>query len=461
MKHLRRSSIVFVLIIILSVGASAQPFAPGNFDVSSPHALLMDMSSGLLLYQKGVTERLFPASTTKIMSAIVALEANPDFDAKVTVSDNAVASTPVGSSSMGLRAGEVVTFGDLIYGMMVYSANDAANAIAEYISGDIPSFVKKMNEKAAALGATDTHFVTPHGFHDPDHYSTAYDMALFARFAMTDPTISPTFRKIVSTETYTIEPTNLYPEKRIMQNTNLLLPNTQDKRYILNEAIGIKTGHTSESGYCLVSAINKNGQELLAVVMGAGIEDGLTMSYMDSLALYGYAGREFQRQVIASAGDSLAEAPIKNAFGSRYILLNAKEDFSVMLPIGYDPALLTNETDLVPKIKAPVKEGKELGTITYFYNGETLGTIPLVADKTYHLNPLLFLLNGFIWIITSPWFFIPVLAMVIFITSVRLRRRHRRQQKRIAQRKALQEENARKERESQREFETSIHWDEF
>ena len=460
MKYLRLWSLCLAFILVLSVNASAQPFSAGDFDVSSPHALLMDLSGGLILYQKGISDRLYPASTTKIMSAIVALEAGPDFGAEVTVSDNAVASTPVGSSSMGLRAGEVLTFGDLMYGMMVYSANDAANAIAEYIAGDIPSFVEKMNEKAAALGATDTHFVTPHGFHDPDHYTTTYDLALFSRYAMTDPVISPTFREIVATRSYTVPPTNRYPDERVMPNTNLLLPNKQDKRYILDDAIGIKTGHTSESGYCLVSAINKNGQELMAIVMGSDIRDGLTMSYMDTHELYGYAGRQFQRQVIAPAGSSLDEAPIKNAFGTRYILLNAKEEFAVMLPVGYDPALLTHESELPPQIKAPVKADTEMGSVTYYYDGERLGTVTLVADKNYHLNPLLFLLNGFIWIITSPWFFIPVLAIVIFVASVRLHRRRRRRQKRIAQRKALREGTVNKDEENRREFELSFHRDE-
>ena len=460
-KYLRSLALLLIWICLFPFSVSAAPLTQTDYAVDSPHALLMDMNSGMVLYQKDMDTRIYPASTTKIMTAIVALSDKPDFDAVITVSETAVVSTPVGSSSMGLKPGEELTFRDLMYGMMVYSANDAANVLAEYNAGSIEAFVDKMNQKAEELGAKDTHFVTPHGFHDDDHYTTTRDMAIFARYAMTDPSIRDTFREIVATQTYTVEPTNLYPEQRIMNNTNMLLPNKQDKRYIYKDAIGIKTGHTSEAGYCLVSAANKNGEELLVVVMGSSIIDGLNMSYMDTLSLYGFAAREFQKETIVSAGDSLDEAPIANAFGSKYILLNAKEELSVMLPVGYDPELLTTKKSVTQNIHAPIKEGTELGSMEYFYDGESLGTVPLVADKTYHLNPLLFVLNGFIWIITSPWFFIPVLVIVFIVAYGRYHRKRRIQKQRMAKRKAMQEERTKKDEESQREFEKTFQWDDL
>lgn len=459
MKKLRILPLLLAILYLFTIPATAAPFEGDAVPISSPHALLMDLSSGLVLYEKAADAKVYPASTTKIMTAIVALGANPNFDEVITVSTSAVAAVPVGSSHMGLNAGETMTFRDLIYGMLVYSANDASNVIAEHISGSIDEFVKKMNETAKTLGAEDTHFVSTHGFHDENHYTTARDMATISRFAMTDPTISPLFREIVATKTYTIGPTNKYDEDRIMHNTNLLFENKRDKRYIYPNIIGVKTGYTSEAGNCLVSALSRDGQELLCVVMGSGIEDGLTMSYVDTAALYDFAKKQFNKQTVVNTGDSLAESPIKNAFGSRYILLNAKDGLSVTLPINYDETLLTSETTVNENIKAPVKEGQELGKIEYFYDGESLGSIPLVADKAYRLNPLLFLLNGLISILTSPFFFVPVLILLIVIASIREKRRRRVQRQRMERRRKMQEENDRKMRESQREFEMSIRWD--
>ncbi len=456
MKNLRILPLLLAILYLFTLSATAAPFEGDAVAISSPNALLMDLSSGLFLYEKAVDSRVYPASTTKIMTAIVALQAKPDFEQVITVSPSAVAAVPVGSSHMGLNAGETLTFRDLIYGMLVYSANDASNVIAEHIAGSIDEFVKKMNETASILGAENTHFVSTHGFHDENHYTTVRDLATIARFAMTDPEISPTFREIVGTKTYTMKPTNKYDQDRIMHNTNLLFENKRDKRYIYPNVIGVKTGYTSEAGNCLVSAVNRGGQELLVIIMGAGINDGLTMSYMDTITLYDFAKTQFKKATIANEADALAEAPIANAFGSRYILLNAASGLSVTLPINYDQALLTSKTSIQENIKAPVKAGAELGSIEYFYDGDSLGSIPLIADKAYRLNPLLFLLNGLISILTSPFFFVPVLILLVVIACIREKRRRRVQRQRMARRKELKEENDRRMRQSRMEFEMSM-----
>ena len=188
-------------------------------DLVANAAIVMDAASGQVLYEKNSQEKKYPASITKILTVLIALEHNVDFNATVTMSENAIWGVERDSTLIGLDVGEQVTVKDLVYATMVKSANECAYALAEYVAGDIESFAKLMNERAAEIGCTNTHFITPNGLHDEDHYTTAYDMALITKEALKNET----FREIAGTLNYTVPATNLTDETRPLWNGNKMI----------------------------------------------------------------------------------------------------------------------------------------------------------------------------------------------------------------------------------------------
>lgn len=272
-------------ICILPVSASDiihESDSPVAEDVSvtAYAAVVMDMESGKVLYDHDAEETNYPASTTKVMTALLCLEKGNLKD-KVTVSSQAVNSLPAAASTGGISIGEEMTVYRLLQSMLVVSACEAANAIGEYIAGSQEAFVEMMNEKAQELGCEGTHFANCHGLPNSEHYTTAKDLAIIARAAME----YDVFREIVGSAVTTLEATNVHGEQKIT-STNGLLPGSYYPAYNYPYAIGVKTGHASTSGYNLISASNKDGLELIVVVMGCGSREG---SFAQSIKLFDWA----------------------------------------------------------------------------------------------------------------------------------------------------------------------------
>ena len=252
-----------------------------NLKIYSDAVILIENQTGKTLYEKNSEQKMYPASTTKILTAILSIEKG-NLNDKVTVSKTAIAQMKPGYTSAYLSEGEIISVEDLLKVLLINSANDASNVLAEYISGSIDSFVTLMNEKSKELGCTNTHFVTTNGLHDDNHYTTAKDLAIIARYCMQNET----FRKIVSMKKCVIPATNK-SEERIYKNTNDLINPTSG--YYYPSCIGIKTGFTSEAKNCLISACSKNGLQVIAVVLGASItENHKSARYVDSKTLYDY-----------------------------------------------------------------------------------------------------------------------------------------------------------------------------
>ena len=247
-----RFVIVSIFLILLFIFYATVVFSAGGISLSARSAALYDPSSKTFLYTKNADERLPMASTTKIMTALVAIE-NASLDQSVAVSDEAIGTE---GSSLYLKRGEILSMGDLLRGLMLRSANDAAAAIAYEISGSIEAFAEKMNEKAAIIGAESTHFTNPHGLDDTAHYTTAKDLAIIAAEALGNET----FLSIVSTSKYIIKNTD--GEARLLTNHNKLLS-------LYDGAIGVKTGFTKKSGRCLVGAAERDGTRLISVTINA------------------------------------------------------------------------------------------------------------------------------------------------------------------------------------------------
>ncbi len=349
---------------------SQKSFADDTLETDSPSALLMELSTGKILYEKNKDEKMYPASLTKVMTAVVVLE-NCDLDEIATVSSNAVTSLSSGYVTANLQEGEELTVEQLLYVLMVGSSNDAAIVLAEHVSGSVDEFADLMNEKATEIGCTSTHFVNPNGVHDEDHYSTAYDLALIAQYAMQNET----FRTIVSTTSYTLPATNKYDaEDRTFTTTNsLLIVNNSDTadNYYYEYATGIKTGFTTPAGNCLIASANKDGLELLTVVLGGEQTDtGLSQRYLDTIRMFEYGYDNYTLKEVVSSGGVVQTIEISNATRStRTLEAVAANSVSVLVEESEEDNAILPEVTLYDNLKAPITKGDVIGTVTYTVGG--------------------------------------------------------------------------------------------
>ena len=241
------------------------PGWPQGDAVESDAAICMDGNTGAVLYGKNIEKQEYPASITKIMTVLLALE-NGNLDDTVTFSENAVYSIEYGSAHLGLTEGEELTLEQCLYGIMLASANEISNAVAEHIGGSVEKFADMMNQKAEELGCVNTHFVNPNGLHDDNHYTCAYDMALITQAAMK----YDKFREIIHTQEYCYPETNLVKEKRYFANHHGML---MDESRAYDGFIGGKTGYTDEAWNTLVSTAERDGMLLISVVLHANGQD--------------------------------------------------------------------------------------------------------------------------------------------------------------------------------------------
>jgi serine-type D-Ala-D-Ala carboxypeptidase (penicillin-binding protein 5/6) len=366
-EHLVKKLTAFLIAAFILSSNLAVFAAPPQ--VSAPTAILIDSETGRVLYEKNADTKMYPASTTKVMTALLASNYK-DLDEQVTASQNVV-NIERGSSQIYLNPGEILTMKQLLYALMLPSANDAAIAIAEHIGGSIDGFATLMNEKAQSLGAVNTHFVNPNGLHDDNHYTTARDLSMIAREGMKNPI----FREIVSTYQYVIPPTNKQVERNYLTNGNKLISKVNNK-YKYEYAIGIKTGYTTKSQHCLVGGAKKDNLELISVVLG----DSKEFMYPDSIALFEYGFANFKKLEILKKDMIVTTIEIKN--GDRKLNLLASEDY---LLTGKEEELEAIQKTIVITLKedieAPVKKGDVIGTVSYSIDNHKQKSIELLAEE--------------------------------------------------------------------------------
>jgi len=344
-------------------------------DVTSEAAVLMDADTGIILYQKNPEEKLYPASTTKIMTALLTIEADGDQpDKRVTFSPEAV-DLPNDSSSIAMNAGDTLSVQEALYGLMISSANEVANALAENVGGSIDHFVDMMNGKAASLGAKNTHFMNPNGLHDPDHYTCAYDMALFMREAVKNPIFLDAASKIK----YDIPPTETQPEVRNLNGTNkLLLPGGEYYRDYFKAS---KTGYTDEAQHTLVAYAEKGGHKLITAVLHAD----KNKDYEDTIALMDYGFSSYQQSTILDASAVVTSATVvmdpDNPKSNRSIPLYAKDNVEGDYPLCITDRTVNLEYKVPEQIYPPIKAGDLIGTLAVKYQGITLSAVGLYASE--------------------------------------------------------------------------------
>ena len=377
-----------------TLNPDAAPYDPDHPEDLSPDqlwaasAILMTQDSGEVIFEKDPDTIRYPASTTKILTVLLGIMFVDDLEMTVTVSETAL-NIPPDSSTMHLKAGEEVRFIDVLYGTMLLSGNDGANVIAETVSGDVPHFVELMNETAAALGCTNTHFSNAHGYHEENHYSTARDIAIIAREAMKNET----FRKIAGTVTYQIPRSNMQRPRTITTKSEYMLTGSdeQPNKYYYPYATGIKTGSHSHSGYCFVGSASKDGVDLISVVMFTGNRN----RWNDTKKLMEYG---FSQYVNVTPADLYDMNPItietsnysvsdtnrgkvkllcKPLQGSAQIVAT-KSEIKHMADNLTDIVLIQYDRDF----QAPITAGEQIGTMTYFPERGEPAVYALTASRS-------------------------------------------------------------------------------
>ncbi|MBQ7821732.1 MAG: D-alanyl-D-alanine carboxypeptidase [Clostridia bacterium] len=343
------------LLILAAMFCTAPVLKVNALDTSARSAVLIDAASGTVMYEKNAHERLPMASTTKIMTALVALE-YADKNAVVTVPAEAVG---VEGSSVCLKAGESMTLEELLYAVMLESANDAAAAVAYIVGGSIEDFALMMNEKAQSLGLTDTSFANPHGLDAENHYTTAHDLARIAAEAMKNED----FRTIVSTYRYKIPMSE--SGYRYLMNHNKLL-----KMY--DGALGVKTGFTKKSGRCLVSAAERDGLMLVAVTLNAPDD------WRDHSAMLDYGFGNYEMNTLATADEYSFTLECVGKQTTHVTVTNPK-GASVCMQKGSGEI---EQTVILPRfVYAPVSVGDVLGRIDFSCDGKVLDSVELVVKE--------------------------------------------------------------------------------
>jgi len=331
----------------------------------SEGAVLLEMNTGKVLYDKNMKERLYPASITKILTAILVLENCKDLNDTTVASEHAVNSITEGYTTAGIKIGESFTIEQLLEVMMLRSANEAATILAEYISGTDTKFAELMNEKAKEIGAVDSNFLNANGMHNENHYSTAYDMAIIQQYCMKNPE----YRRISGLTSCSLPNTPLYNgETRIFKNTHAFLIKGDSNYY--EYAIAGKTGYTTPAKNCLVTCSSKDGFELLAVVLHAeGKVDGVSARYSDTRKLLDYGYSNYRLSNFLKAGMVVDELKFETE-SKKVEKLNVVLDEGITLVCKKDEVISKDDGKIVlNEIILPIQEGDILGTVTYNING--------------------------------------------------------------------------------------------
>ena len=379
------------------------------FSVDAAAAMLVEMNSGTIVYEKNADDKVYPASLTKIMTCMLALELCKDLAEEVTVTETALAGLDPDGSTASLQVGEVLTMEDLLYCIMLPSANDACCVVAEHLGGTIDAFVEKMNEKAQALGCTGTHFANPDGLHDDDLYE--------------------------------VPATNL-SDKRIVHTTNYLMSTAINPDYYYEKAKGVKTGYTSKAGRCLISTVKQGDVYYLSIVTGCKTivnDDGSVVydSFVQTKKLLEYGLTSFSFATVISQLVPVAQVKVKNANVDSVVVAPA-QDVTALLPADYDESQLQLSYALTggaDTLSAPLETTDDVGTVTVTYQGKTVGQTTLRPITAVERHVVQYAAKSagrqvkkFLWLL------IP-LALILAVVLLRVRSERIRRKKAAARRK--------------------------
>lgn len=400
-------------------------FALEDPNIQAKNAILADPETGQVFYEKAADEKAYPASTTKIMTALLTLK-YCELDETATCIEEDKSSLEPGSTTAGIKVDETMTIHDLLYCLLLPSGNEAANILARHVGGTVDNFVWMMNQEAKILGCTGTHFVNPHGLHDENHYTTARDLYRIASKAMENET----FAEIVRTAVKKLEPTNLQGE-RLIYTTNQLIFRRADPWYY-QYCKGIKTGTTTPAGACLVSAATKSGGTLISVLLGCDKNDrsaGVTPNFTETTRLFKWGFENFESKTLLEADQNIATVQVELSTDTDQLSVKTAEGLTAVVPVDLDPDELNLTYDLPESVRAPIAAGDKLGTVTVEHGGVTYGVIDLVALNDVSMSTVLYYKDKLDHFFQSLLFRLIVFVLIVFfalcvaIRTIRTRRR--------------------------------------
>lgn len=416
--------------LLLTPAAALEPL-----HIDAAHALLMDAANDEVLLDQAGEEKAYPASITKVMTALLVFEAidrgELSLDQVITASSTFGFDLSSNGSTQNIKTGEQLTVYQLLQCLLIASANEAANILAEAVCGDAALFVERMNQRAAELGCENTHFVNAHGLHNEDHYTTPHDIYRFVKAAMN----YEDFQKIVSTANCYIDATNLSAQRHFF-NTNALLSNLKYSGYVYPYAIGVKTGSTDAAGLCLAAAAEKDGDYLISVVLGAQRTPGTTGSagynqYSESKRLLEWGFDNFSRRTLLDPMLPMGEVAVTLSKEAESVKIQPAGTLERTVPNDLDLSLIEKKVTLyADTVEAPVEEGQVMGKVTLSYQGTVYGTLDLVATNSVSQSTLLYRLDRLEKFFAQTWAKLVVVVILLLLAVLILRftlfRRNRR-----------------------------------
>ena len=453
MKKIKLFSLTLVICLLMSLAAPAA-LALEEPAIEAKAAVLVDLDSGRALYSLNMDEQRSPASLTKIMTVLIALEAVESgvctMDTVITAQADCRQGMDESSSTAGIQPGAEITMRELLYCAMIKSANESCNIIASYLGGSIEGFVNMMNQRAVELGCVNTHFVTTNGLSAEGHYSSAYDLYLITAEAMKHEE----FVKIANTRSYL--PTSAAVNAgETMYNSNALLHEAPayPGDYIYEGASGVKTGYTRAAGYCLISTAERAGINVLAVVLGcdgllnAGIDE--YKNFSSTITLYDWAFDNFSYQQVVSESDHIAKVDVALAKDDVQAILRPAKNVKLLLPNDISTESITTSVSVMEdKLVAPLEVGEVLGEAKIFIDGEYYGSTELVNSVKIELSRTEYLKQKLLSIFDRGWIKVLLILIVVFggiylalVMRYRsLRRKHLKERRLAEQRRRMERE---------------------
>lgn len=380
MKKINKAlAAVFLFLVIIT--QSITIYGSDELEINAKAGIIVETNTGKIIYEKNATTQNYPASVTKILTAILVLE-NCNLEDVAIVSKTAISNIPEGYVVAPLVLDEQIRIEDLLYALMLKSANDAAYVLAEHVGGSVDEFSNLMNRKAKEIGCENSHFVNPNGIHNENHYTTAYDMYLISNYAMKNET----FKKIVSTNKYILSATNKYKNRdRVMENTNKFVnPNSS---YYNSYVKGIKTGTTIQAGNCLITNVSKDGLNFINVMLGAQTSNG---KFDETNKMIKYELDNYTLTNLHQKGETFKTIEIKKATkDTKNLDIIISDEITVMKNKNISTEEIIPEINLNDEYVAPISQGQELGTLKYNVEGVEYSTKLLAASsvkRSYYIE---------------------------------------------------------------------------
>lgn len=446
---MKKLSIFMAALFVFMLFAGVQPAYAAqynlNFEETAEAVYMVNLDTDTVVFEKNADERRSPASITKMMTMALALEMCEDPANTYVTAPSYIWNEfeGISISHCDIQRGETLTMQDLLYGMALQSANEAANIVADYLgNGSISDFVELMNQKAQEIGAVNTHFTNPHGLYGADHYTTAYDIYLIAKYALS----VPGFKDLVSTTVYTAAYADKHSEPLNFYTTNKMMVKNSD--YYYEGLAGIKTGTLPESGRCFVSTATRNGFTYLLVVLGCPAYDenenqlSTNYAFLDTEKFYDWAFSTFRVKTLVEEGKIVGQTNLDLCWGKDYLLVMTDGRFTALLPEEIQVSSVVTEAVFEQEaVRAPVKKGDKVGYLKLVLAGEEVGRVDLVAAESAEMNEWLFCLDYVKKISASFWFkfavIFVVLLIILYIVLMVARNRNRRRYQNVRRRRRL------------------------